>query len=488
EYYSDAALTDVIPPSDWNNYTITSFPHSVWIKVFKDFPSGDTCETNAEEIIFDLGQNLPVNGDEFDLFNEPLCVDENEEILIDLTQIENTFTDETGVDFQYYETENQALIGGNDFIPNPENYPVTGSGSVFIRLEKEGFCFSLIELHFEIAENPVAESFVELPPKCDDDFDGFVDFDLDSEAVPQIVDDTAGLTFTYYLSENDAENHNNPQSSNVTIATGNTVSYWVVVSNGTCEVVAEVQMEAAEGLDGLEQEIDAIEICDDDFDGIYELDLTQVEDEFLNNTTGISFSYFTDSGLTDEIPSNQVENYAINTNTTIWILIFNGNCSATRDFEIQIGNEVPHENPPFELAGICEATEIDLTEIEPQILINTTTDLSYFISELNAQDNINPITNPGNYLPDDTSGTLYVRLEEPGFCPVVLAFEYEISPLPENPFGEFPTLCSGDEIILDAGDEYPDENYEWTWDSGNFTGPEFTVTGPGNYILTITSD
>src|SRR5690606_3878915 len=141
--------------------------------------------------------------------------------------------------------------------------------------------------------------------------------------VPLLVDDITGLTFTYYLSETDAQNQTNPQSSTVTVPIGQTLSYWVVISNGSCSVISEVEMTASEGLDGLEDEVAPIEICDDNFDGIYTVDLTQIQTEFLDIIAGISFTYYTDPGLSVEIPNSQIHNYILSGNTEIWILIFN---------------------------------------------------------------------------------------------------------------------------------------------------------------------
>jgi len=486
-YYSDAALTTIIPPAGWANYTITTFPHSVWITAEKTFENGDTCSTNSEEIVFDLGENLPVNGEVFPLDEDVFCMNANENIILDLTQVEDDFTDELGVTYQYYETEPQAQTGGNDFIPDPENYPVNSSGSVYVRLEKAGFCVSIVRIDFEIGLNPEAEPIAELQSGCQDDNDGFAEFDL-NDAIPGLVNDDTGLIFTYYLNENDAVNHNNPQSSTVLIPTGSSETYWVVISNGTCETISQIHLEAIEGLEGVEQQIDPILVCDDDFDGIYTIDLTQAEDEFLADTTGITFSYYSDSGFTNQIPGNQTGDYTITGITTIWLIISNGDCSANRAFQVGIRDSVPHNAPPYELDEICEETEIDLTEIEPQITGDPAVNIAYFSTEAGAENNSGEISNPETYLPETDLGTLYVRLEQEGFCPVVLPFDYELSPLPDNPFTNLPTLCAGEEITLDAGDDYPEQNYFWEWSGGDQTGPEITIDQPGNYTLTITSN
>src|SRR5690606_11826946 len=143
---------------------------------------------------------------------------------------------------------------------------------------------------------------------------------------------------------------------------------------------------------------------------------------------------------------------------------------------------------PYSLSGTCEDLPLNLTEIIPQITTDNAVLISYFESENDAVQNQNPIVSFTEYLPLTNSGTLYVRLELEEHCPVVLPFVFERESLPENPFTSLPTLCSGNEILLDAGEEFPDENYEWNWEGGNSIGSEFTITEPGTYHLTITTD
>ena len=83
---------------------------------------------------------------------------------------------------------------------------------------------------------------------------------------------------------------------------------------------------------------------------------------------------------------------------------------------------------------------------------------------------------------------LYVRVELSGYCPVILSFDFEVYPLPLNPIASVPTLCFGNEVILDAGQEFPESNYVWTWEDGSSTGSQLLVTAPGSYELSITSN
>src|SRR5690606_38316880 len=113
----------------------------------------------------------------------------------------------------------------------------------------------------------------------------------------------------------------------------------------------------------------------------------------------------------------------------------------------------------------------------------------YYLSESDAQQGLNPIPDPQDFTTTETEGMLYVRLEKEGYCAVIVPLEFQLSPLPESPFdGDFPPLCSGETLILDAGDEYPDQNYSWTWGNEQHTGAEITITEPGIYTLSIITE
>lgn len=492
-FYTDAGLTDLIPMADLANYEIatTDFPFSIYVTIDKSFSNGVNCTSEIPyELIFNLGQNLPVNSIVFTI-PETFCFAVGEPTIIDLTQIQNTFTNENSVDYIYYETETQAEIGETDFIVDPSNYLATGSGTVYVRLEKSNFCTAIIELNYEIGEIPDAEPQYIPLAQCDDDFDGQVFFNLDDYQL-NLVDDVTGLTFTYYLSETDAETGNNPQSPNVSLEPAETIIYYVIISNGTCETISQIHLEASEGLNGLtdQTELDPIPVCDDDFDGIYTVNLTTSEALLITNSNGINFNYYAQAqDITDDNPiaANELNSYTITGNTTIWVMIDNGECSAVRTIDFIISPDVPHTTTPLELPAGCEETVINLTTIQPEITTDNTTEFSYYLTESDAQNEINPIPDPENFS-TESSGTVYIRLGKEDHCPVVLPIEYELSPLPENPLTELPTLCPGESVTLNAGNEYPDANYVWTWEGGEFTGAEFTVTEPGNYVLTITSD
>lgn len=484
-YFQDENLTLPIPPNQWNNYSISNFPSSVWIQFEKEFESGQFCASQAMEVVYDLGENLPINSPVFNYNSTPICIAPNANATIDLTILQPSFTSESGVNYQYYITQQQAEIGANDFISNPTNFLVTNSTSVFVRLTKNGFCFSVVRIDIQVEFEPEANEYVFIEKGCDE---VEVSIDLDQEAIPLLVNDATGLNFTYHLTENDAQNHTNPQSNIINIPMGTTISIWVVISNGNCEIIAEVEIETSEAFQNLADQVPPLEVCDDDFDGIYGVNLTQVQNQFLPNATGVNFTYFTDSNLTNPIPQNQITNFPINSDTHIWIQFDNGSCQDVREFDVLIRDSLPINSGSFTLDGGCDENSMDLTQIQSQISFNSSYEYQYYPTQMDAINQNNELLNPEEFFPNSNNGTLYIRIHSDGFCDIIVPFDFSVNPLPVNPFSEIPTLCAGKSYTLDAGNQFPPENYFWTWGNGEeFVGPILTVNQPGTYRLKITS-
>lgn len=586
-YFEDAALTDEIPPTDWTDYTLSSFPYTVWIIAEKEFET-QVCSSLPGEIIFDLKQNMPLNGEEFTLPGSVFCFTSGEAYNLDLTVLEDAITDEVAT-FLYYETEEAALAGENDFIEDPENYEAQGSGVVYVRVENEEYCPQIVKIDFEISLNP---EFAPIDPglkKCDDDFDGFVKFNLELEALPLLNTDPV-YAVVWYQSETDAQQEVNPLPTPVVEipVNGGPVSFWARISGNICHSIAEIPLIPSEGIDGVtaQAEIPEIIVCDENFDGSYRVDLTQYEDLFLTEAEGIEFFYYAtqadaESG-SDPIIEN-LENFEIYENTVIWVVMadeegcrelrylnfqigdqiqtegnlfglppvcipwddymdltqlegeistealisflyyetetaamaggsdtiadpenypvsaegsvyvriqsLDGNrCPAIVELRIEFGEEVDFLPGPYLLEGECGAPQLDLSLINPEFSADPLMGFLYFENETDAMNGVNPISDYMDYTPESESGILYIRLEKEGNCPVVLPFDYRLSRLPLNPFEELPVLCEGNSLVLDAGTEYPPENYHWEWEGGSESGPELTITAPGTYYLTILTE
>ena len=87
-----------------------------------------------------------------------------------------------------------------DLVPSPDNFVVSGQETVYVRVENEYECYKVIELTLEAGLGPQtqpAEYAV-----CDDNGDGFAQFNLTDYNDELVTSDPAGLTYEYYLDDN----------------------------------------------------------------------------------------------------------------------------------------------------------------------------------------------------------------------------------------------------------------------------------------------
>ena len=119
-------------------------------------------------------------------------------------------------------------------IPNPTNFQNLTTNIVYGKVTNQFGCTAFATVNLQIANTPIPTQNPIL--KCDGDgnLDGFVAFDLNTDATPQIVSGLpSGLIVKYYLTENDAVLQNNPLPNNYTNTTLNEQIIYARIVNGT---------------------------------------------------------------------------------------------------------------------------------------------------------------------------------------------------------------------------------------------------------------
>src|SRR5690625_1227707 len=101
---------------------------------------------------------------------------------------------------RFFQTLEGAETGDpNDLVPNLLNYEVTGSSIVYVRIETQFGWFQVSELELNVGTGP--EHTLYEAEICDDNGDGFAEFDLTNFAVNLLVGPAANIEFEYYLDE-----------------------------------------------------------------------------------------------------------------------------------------------------------------------------------------------------------------------------------------------------------------------------------------------
>lgn len=262
--------------------------------------------------------------------------------------------------------------------------------------------------------------------------------------------------------------------------------YTFTPDESECTQLFEIEIEIAEGVE-LNENLQK-SLCDEDWDGIFETDLTLLNEDLAINPDELTFYYYTSqTNAQNDVPisQNQWNNYQfVNLPTSIWVVATNAGGCRSIEVEVEfIANpEVAHNGDEFGPIEFCAYEPQDLTVYENIINPSNTVSYTYFESQLNAE---NAIVDPTAYVFENESGTVFVRLEETNRCPVILPIHYLQKVTPQL-FGltSNETLCNGDVLEVTVSSDDPDAVFEWTSEAGEtFIGGTQTFTGTGAYTV-----
>jgi gliding motility-associated-like protein len=159
------------------------------------------------------------------------CDDNNDGIsTFDLTKVSNLITSGNSQlsPVVYYEN-----ITDLNPIANPASYQNLTTNTVYGKVSNQFGCTSFATVNLQIANNPIVAQNPII--KCDSDAnqDGFIVFNLNLDATPQILSGLPlGLIIEYYLTANDAVLQRNPLSNSYTNATINEQIIYARIVNG----------------------------------------------------------------------------------------------------------------------------------------------------------------------------------------------------------------------------------------------------------------
>lgn len=125
-----------IPGGQWNNYTITDLPKTIYVIG----TSAQGCDSEPKAIVFAEGPIVQHNPGPFSPID--YCPEDS----VDLTQYEGIISSANSVDFKYYNTLNDARFE-TGVIGSPTNFnPSNNQTSVFVRLNSDDYCSAIVEI------------------------------------------------------------------------------------------------------------------------------------------------------------------------------------------------------------------------------------------------------------------------------------------------------------------------------------------------------
>ena len=336
----------------------------------------------------------------------------------------------------YFETEANAINRVNPIDKNTAYLQSSNPQTIYVRLENEtgNSCFKVAPMNIESRQAPIFNEPSDVF-ECDINKTGLATTDLNNKIQEINLGSPTSLIVTFHLSPLNAELGTNEIPLNFTATSNPQLIYARIENiNSGCHDTASFWMNT---LSLPEVNFDQkLEACGNNYNLSPEWDLTQIELDILDGRQyNIAFTYYEseDDAIANQNRIQSPENY-INSegSQTIYAKIRNATteCYDIVPFELIVNSPPPINE--FEIYEICENSEnfVDLKEINTILLDNTyNVLLNYFTSEVDAENNQNPLNT--DYFYTDTTETLFARVEySTTNCYAVYPFNIIVKPLP----------------------------------------------------------
>jgi gliding motility-associated-like protein len=343
------------------------------------------------------------------------------------------------LDITYYEDEANA----NDYkgwIVNTSIYP-SDTRTIWVRVGvvAGSNCYALTSFDIEVLELAIANTATDLQ-QCDDNNDGVYEFDLNALKDAEILgaQDPATFEINYFATQAHAD-ANTPiltqPYENVTPYAIETI--WARIQNSSfseCYNTTSFSLQVFDSAFPLDaSEIPILSYCDDlsdgdETNGFYEFDLTERESEILDGQSPFVFDvdYYEDALYTIQINNPQTYTNSIQNGQRIYVRLTNSNpnnidCYTDTSFEIEVSPlpnalQTSYEFRQCDEDGTYDGiTDFNLEEADTYVALgNTTLNVSYYLSPIDAASGTNPQTKYP--FSNSVSSTIYARVESENYC------------------------------------------------------------------------
>lgn len=360
---------------------------------------------------------------------------------------------ELDISITYHETLAEAESGINPLV-SPYDNIVPNLQTVYARAEN-GLtgCFTVVELDLIVLPSPEVPLDIEDYVICDDDNDGFAQFDLTQmDGVILGAQDPALFTLTYHVTQADADTGNNP-IVNVTNYTNvsNPQTIYVHLESVANGCVSTGEFDLVVELPPVPVQPTPLELCDDEVaDEITVFDLTVKDPEITGGNASWSVSYY-ETSADAQADTNAIDPADAYTNTsvggnpanpqTLFVRVTDTDtgCFAFTTLTIRV---LPNPTPSLDPSDLelCDDTntgdgveEFDLTVNEAYI-INGEAGVSATYHETleDAEAGINAIATPEAYTNTGSPQTIWVRVtNDITGCYTLVTFNLIVHPLPD---------------------------------------------------------
>lgn len=335
-------------------------------------------------------------------------------------------------------------------------------------------------------------------PKCDVDDNGSEIFS-DSDFLADLIVDYPSSTFEFYASHTDAMLGNIAQSISfpyTALVENSPENLFVRIEDldGTFNRVVQISL-VVHPIPTLNSGIE-IELCDDNFDGVYSYNLSNLPVELTAASQSLNFSYYQSladaTNQLNPLSSEQVLTYTMSSLPhTIWVVAENNNGCFSFPVSVQfIANpSIATTGHTFGPIEFCEGEFFDLRIFEDTISSQENIFYTYFETLEDAQNNINPIANTSQYTTTG-NGEIFLRLDHESLCSSLVTITYAENLIPE--ILNLPVqleICENESEQLIINSTLPNSTFKWLLNGEEvLEGNDVILSEIGTYTVQVISE
>lgn len=472
-----------------NTSTLTDPSHTFTSSGIYNVSALVTCGTETETIEIEviISSSPSVN----QIYNLHSCEDSFG------SQISSTFDTSTvesdlignqsGLTIKYFDSNGIELPSP---LPNLMSNSVPGQETILARVAYTNNLTCFTEITFNLIVNPLPEiNTVNNIFACDDDNDGITEFDI-SNLETIISDNQSGMIVEFFHENGQQLPNPLPNTIENIVFNQETITARITDLNSNCynestfDLIVNPLPEA--------NQLPTIYGCDDNNDGISEyFDISNIESQVLNGQSGMSVSYFDQSGnsLPNPLTTPYTNSNPFNELIIVRVTDDNSTCYSETTLHLQTVTQ-PNINQPDNLYACDQGngyTGFDTSGIEQQLTGNQTgLVIQYFDS------NNNPLPSPLPVLFQNTepySQTINVIVEDVSnpICYSETSFDLIVNELPVINLEDEYFICNLEpSITLNINSGF--NSYNWFFEDGTLISSSNSaeITEEGGYTLTVT--